>query len=256
MTVAIWCKINAAAFYAGTHQKPRLTIRYDNTTDVYAEALATTDWQLLAINFTPITSYGEITVTLSARTDAIGSDAYVYFDDWSVLYPADYVLNLGGMDLWANAMPIIPPIATVLSAQDVWTAQTAVVGSAAGSMGKLLVDNVNAPVGDIPTNPLLSTDSRLNYLDGSIAAIPTTPLLVDDERLGNLDAKISDIPTDPLLAADPRLDYIDVAISRRAAPSDIPTSEDVANAVFEENATGHNGFLTKLLTIAKFMGLK
>ena len=93
MTVAVWCKINNAAFYAGTHQKPRLSITYDNATTVYTEAAASTDWQLLAVNFTPTTTYGQITVELSCRTDAVGANAYVYFDDWSILYPASYVLT-------------------------------------------------------------------------------------------------------------------------------------------------------------------
>jgi len=122
MTVAVWCKINSATYYAGTHQKPRLNIDYDNGTVVYAEAAANTNWQLLSVNFTPTTTYGQITLTLSGMTDATGSNAYIYFDDFAVLYPAGYSLNLGGMDLWADALPVVPPIATVLSAKDVWTA--------------------------------------------------------------------------------------------------------------------------------------
>lgn len=125
MTVGVWCKINNATYYAGTHQLPRLTINYDNGTTTYTQATASTDWQYLPVNFTPITTYGQITVTLSTMTDATGSNAYVYFDDFSVLYPAGYKLDLGGMDLWANGLPVTPPIATVLSANDVWSASTA-----------------------------------------------------------------------------------------------------------------------------------
>lgn len=124
MTVGVWCKINNATYYAGTHQLPRLTINYDNGTTTYTQATASTDWQYLPVNFTPITTYGQITVTLSTMTDATGSNAYVYFDDFSVLYPAGYKLDLGGMDLWANGLPVTPPIATVLSANDVWSAST------------------------------------------------------------------------------------------------------------------------------------
>ncbi len=123
MTVAVWCKINSASYYGGTtYQMPRLTVDYDNGTTTYSEATQTTGWQLISVNFTPTTSYGEIIVTLSTKTDATGSNAYVYFDDFAVLYPAGYALDLGGMDLWANALPVVPPIATVLSAKDVWTA--------------------------------------------------------------------------------------------------------------------------------------
>ena len=38
--------------------------------------------------FTPTTSYGRIKATLSIETDALGTDAQVYWDDYSVLYPA------------------------------------------------------------------------------------------------------------------------------------------------------------------------
>jgi hypothetical protein len=124
MTVAVWCKINSATYYAGTHQNPKLTVRYDNSTDISMTASDTTDWQLLSVTFMPTTTFGQIVITLSGRTDATITNAYVYFDDFAVLYPAGYKLDLGAMDLWANAMPIVPPIATVLSAKDVWTALT------------------------------------------------------------------------------------------------------------------------------------
>lgn len=137
MTVAVWCKINAAAYYSGTHQKPRLTIDYDNGTETYAEATESTDWQLLSVTFSPTTTFGQITVTLSTMTDATGSDAYVYFDDMSVLYPAGYKLDLGGMDLWADALPITPPIATVLSAGDVWNLPASGL-TGTGTIGQIL----------------------------------------------------------------------------------------------------------------------
>ncbi len=48
-----------------------------------------------------------------------------------------------------------------------------------------------ASVDNIPTNPLLTTDIRLNFLNSSIAAIPTNPLLANDSRLNFLDASIA-----------------------------------------------------------------
>lgn len=122
MMVGIWCKINSATYYAGTHQKPRLTVDYDNGTVVYVEATATTDWQFLPLPFTPTTTYGQITVTVSTMTDATGSDAYVYFDDFKTLFPAESPLDTQSLDLWANGLPVTPPLATVLSANDVWSA--------------------------------------------------------------------------------------------------------------------------------------
>jgi hypothetical protein len=62
------------------------------------------------------------------------------------------------------------------------------------------LNNLNAPIGSIPTNPLLTTDSRLNYLNASIAAIPTNPLLTTDARLNFLDASIA-TSTNSILSA-------------------------------------------------------
>ena len=137
MVVGVWCKINNAAYYGGTHQKPRLTINYDNGTVAYAEAVASTGWQFISVPFTPTTTYGQITATLSTMTDQTGSNAYVYFDDYSVLLPAGVQLNLGSMDLWANALPVMPTIATNLSALDVLTA-SALVDYGADTIGELL----------------------------------------------------------------------------------------------------------------------
>ena len=177
MTVAVWCKINNAAYYAGVHQNPRLTVDYDDGTLAYAEAVDGTDWQLLSVVFTPTMTYGQITITMSGMTDAVGANAYVYWDDGLMLYPASYVLNMGGMDLFANALPVTPLIATVFSAVDVWTAQTSVM-TGAGTIGKRLADNVDAPIsGRAPAATALSnvdwTNARasaLDYLDALISS--------------------------------------------------------------------------------------
>ena len=55
-----------------------------------------------------------------------------YIDDVQVAYPAGVSINLGGLDLWANATPVWPPIATVPALGGVWdeaTSAHAVVGS-------------------------------------------------------------------------------------------------------------------------------
>jgi hypothetical protein len=46
-----------------------------------------------------------------------------------------------------------------------------------GSVGKLLVDNLNAAIGSIPTNPLLSTDPRIDNLDAAISSRVATASL-------------------------------------------------------------------------------
>jgi len=126
MMVGVWVNVSSATYYAGTHQMPRLNVNYDNGTTVYSQAAQQTGWQYLFVSFTPTTTYGQLTVSISGRTDATGSNAYFYIDDFSILYPAGYQLNLGAMDLWANALPITPPIATNLSALDVWSASNAI----------------------------------------------------------------------------------------------------------------------------------
>lgn len=140
MTVVAWVNIAHANYYGGTYyQLPRLSVNYDDGTVVYAQATAVTGWQKLNVNFTPTTSFGQIEITLSCKTDvATAAQRYVYWDDFSVLYPAGYVLNLGGLDLWANALPITPPIATSISALDVWAADPATFGT--GTVGEVLVN--------------------------------------------------------------------------------------------------------------------
>ena len=120
MNIGIWVKISSADYYSGTHQLPRLTLDYDNGTVEYKEATETTDWQYINITFTPISTYGQVGVTLSSLTDQTGSSAYVYYDDMSVLYPAGVILNLGNFNTWANGIPVMPPISTLFSAADIW----------------------------------------------------------------------------------------------------------------------------------------
>lgn len=139
MTVGVWCKINSANYYAGTHQLPRLTIDYDNGTTAYCQAGESTDWQLLFVTFTPTTTCGQIIVTLSGRTDATTTDAYIYFDDFTVAYPPSVALDLGGLDNWADALPVTPPIAIPISAgtvaTNVWQQLTA-TSYGTGTMGE------------------------------------------------------------------------------------------------------------------------
>jgi hypothetical protein len=142
----VWVLIRYAAYWAGTNQLPRITIDYDNGTTAYTQATQSTDWQFLPLPFTPTTTYGQITVTLSARTDATTTNAYVYWDDFVTIYPANAPLNTQTFDLWANALPVTPPLATVLSASDVWALATSTM-TGAGTAGKMLT-SIDAGVGD------------------------------------------------------------------------------------------------------------
>ena len=59
----------------------------------------------------------------------------------------------------------------------------------------------------IPTNPLLTTDSRVDNIVGALDAIPINPLLANDSRVDGIISAIGAIPTNPLLDSDSRLDY-------------------------------------------------
>jgi hypothetical protein len=190
MMVGIWVNINVAAYYAGVNQLPRLTINYDNGTVVYAQALAATGWQYISVPFTPATSYGQITVTLSTMTDAVGANAYVYWDDISVLYPAGYQLNLGNLDLWANALPVTPPISTNLSALDVWAALVSTL-TGAGTIGALLATDIDAAISSRlatagyttpPTVGDINTTLGINHGSGSWeGGTPPSPAAIASE---------------------------------------------------------------------------
>lgn len=139
MTVAVWCKLESVAFYGGSsYEMPRLNVTYDGSTVTYSQAAASTDWQLLSVTFTPTTTAGKISIILSGMTDATGSDRYFYWDDMSILYPAGYKLDLGSLDVWDNALPVLPPIATVMSANDVWAVDTSTL-TTTGTIGNKIV---------------------------------------------------------------------------------------------------------------------
>ena len=153
MTVSLWVKLNNAAYWAGTHTKPTLTIDYDNGTTITSVATASTSWQLLACTFTPATTYGQIEMKVTGATDATGTNRYFYVDDVNIAYPAGVAVNLGGLDLWADGLPVAPAIATVPSLGGVWdeplTAHT-IAGSAGVVVGELL-SNTDATQAKVDT---------------------------------------------------------------------------------------------------------
>ena len=139
MNVNVWVKMNNAAYYAGTHTNPTLRVTYDNGTEITAVATDSTSWQQLNCSFTPTTTYGQISVQLEGATDATTTNAYFYVDDMNIAYPAGVTIDLGGLDIWANGLPVTPAIATMPSLAGVWDeATTAHV--TAGSFGKLAID--------------------------------------------------------------------------------------------------------------------
>ena len=108
MTVALWCKINNAAYYAGTKTMPRFTVTYDDVTAVYADATTTTGWQLLTVTFTPATARGTITLTITGATDAAGTNRYFYMADPFILYPVSFKENWGDVVMKSAGFPYMP----------------------------------------------------------------------------------------------------------------------------------------------------
>lgn len=145
MAVVIWAKINNAAYWAGTHQMPRLTVTYDDGSVVYAQMAQNTEWQQLFVSFTPTTSFPSINVKVGGYTDATGTNAQFYFDDCSVLYPAGVTVNLGSLDLWSKGFPLVPTIATLFSANDVVAALPEIKYAAFN--GGVTIDVVNGVAG-------------------------------------------------------------------------------------------------------------
>lgn len=142
MTISCWVRINLAAYYAGTYTLPTLTVTYDQTSTATSVATATAgSWQQLAVTFTPTTTFGQIEMKVTGATDATGTDRYFYVDDVNVAYPAGVQVDLGGLDLWADGLPVEPAIATMPSITGVWdeplTAHT-VSGSFGAFIKKLL----------------------------------------------------------------------------------------------------------------------
>jgi hypothetical protein len=130
MMVGMWVYINNANYWAGTNQLPKLTVTYDNGTTVTCTAAQVAgSWQYILCPFTPTTTYPTITINLEAKTDATSTNAYIYVDDASILYPAGYIMNLGTLDTWSKGMPAEPLISTLFSAQDVWAVANTGMGS-------------------------------------------------------------------------------------------------------------------------------
>lgn len=127
INVSIYCKINSANYYAGTHVLPKLTVEYDGWLHtVYSQWASTTDWQWLYLSFVPTTDNPEVTISLTSETDATGSDAYVYF--WHM---EGNIPNISAMNNRAKALPILDigqlETSAWLVANSVWNYNTALL---------------------------------------------------------------------------------------------------------------------------------
>ncbi len=134
ITITVYCYIGADAYDAGTNVAPTLTVSGAGSTLTTDTADVTNEgsWQLLSVSVTP-TEVGTLTIKLSSQTDASGSDSYVYWDDMLVSYKEP--IDLGALDDAYRALPISPPISTLITARGFW-AELLTDNQVSGSMGE------------------------------------------------------------------------------------------------------------------------
>lgn len=104
----------------------------------------------------------------------------------------------------------------------------AVIGTPAGASVSADIAEIEAEtdgIAAIPTNPLLTTDSRLNHLDADISSrLPTSSYTAPDNAgIASIEVAVAAIPTNPVLVTDSRLNHLDADVSTR-----LPTSSYVA----------------------------
>jgi hypothetical protein len=210
----IGIKANSAAQIVGFAQKNAAfgssvcTVELFLPGSTVADATATLDnttgsWQVFSLAASYNGSVGAFaTVRITAKTAT--ANAYVYFTDF---YNGTNVLT--GLQSWYNGKPT--PVMTDLLGDpaSVWAILTS-TQSTAGTIGKLVVDNLNATVGsrasqasvdDIPTNAELATALAAadDAILAAIAALNNLSQANVRSAIGlasaNLDERLDALPT-------------------------------------------------------------
>lgn len=116
------------------------------TPSVWTSAADGTNWQTFVVSGTQAsgaTSLFTLTVeTFNASYSTSGTNK-VWLD--AIAAPSSVALNTGDIGVWFDGHPAELITANYVTAADVWGSQTAVL-NLAGSIGKLLVDNVDAAI--------------------------------------------------------------------------------------------------------------
>lgn len=151
VTVSVYCYINNAAYYAGTHTDPTLEVEYDGGTTTSTTHSGTAgSWTQLSVTFTPTTDTPTITITLRTKSDAASeANRMVFWDDGAINFEAGQTVQLGLMDLWYKGLPAKTWLATGITedavATRVWNKLTA-DHTTSGSFGKKVGSLKNSSV--------------------------------------------------------------------------------------------------------------
>lgn len=161
--------------------------------------------------------YGKVNDSVTTTSD-LGILVPIYID----VEPAVYVADPTYTFVKKNSSGIVLQTAP-------WTKQTADISAVDKTdirAGLALQANVLA----IPTNPVLTTDSRLTRLDANISSrLATTDYVIpDNANTVLIKARVDTIPTNTVLTTDTRLGRLDANISSRLTVAELESSNVVA----------------------------
>jgi hypothetical protein len=198
--------LRKTAAYNGT-TRPKVTLNgIGLTEDSYTMTDVDDTWELFTVSSTP-TETGQAKFTISV----IGTAGYAYLDD-IVVTGAD--VNTGDFDNWSDGLPAKILYATKVDAaqlavevadavlEELISDHSGVAGSLAENIKDILADvtGVNGEAmrgtNSVPTNPLLTSDARLDNLDATISSRanenPPSQVLADYKAdVSNLDVVVS-----------------------------------------------------------------
>ncbi len=195
------------------------------THDPTAAPTAAAVWGALVATYQTNSTFGKAWADATTPKLAAVVSGIIGADVWNSLV-ATYQTNSTFGKAWSNATtPILAGgvALTTAGVQAVWDALTSAL-TTAGSIGKLLVDNVNASITAIKakTDNLPSDPADASDIAGAFSTVNSTLSTIAgyiDTEVAAIKAKTDLIPASP------------------AAVSDIPTAVSVASAVLKRNAS-------------------
>lgn len=107
--------VSSANYWSGEHQMPTVKVIYDGGLNEVEAVMAkdNSDWINISAEFIPETTTGVIDITLSGFSDQSAPDSYFYLGQCIVNKPDGSELKLSNLDLFYQALPITPTVATL-----------------------------------------------------------------------------------------------------------------------------------------------